>query len=120
MKQKLSQEQTPVFDCLFNTTKDKRSSSVTPVLPPPISEPHRGKMPVYHVEKINKMKFKIYKQSGGQYIDRIPVTDLSFQVKIKGDHEMQAVQNSKPRLEEILSEYRKMNLSPKKPKSRGV
>ena len=77
-------------------------------------------MPVYHVEKINKMKFKIYKQNGGQYIDRMPVTDLSFQVKVKGDHEMQPLQNAKPRLEEILSEYRKMNLSPKKPKSRGV
>ena len=43
------------------------------------------------------MKFKIYKQHGGQYVDRLPVTDLSFQIKIKGD-EQQTIQNAKPRL----------------------
>ena len=125
MQQKLSQEQTPVFDCLFNRNQQKRHLSVGPAVQqqhahPPVSDGGRGKVPVYHVEKINKMKFKIYKQHGGQYVDRLPVTDLSFQIKIKGDHQQQTIQNAKPRLQEILSQYRKMNLSQKKPKSRGL
>jgi len=42
-------------------------------------------MPIYHVEKINKMKFKVYKQGvGKQFIDKLPVTDLCFQIKLKG------------------------------------
>ena len=100
MKQKLSQEQTPVFDCIFNpATKSKRQPSPAPQNDTsPIQKP---KLPVYHVEKINKMKFKIYKNSAGtgHYIDKVPVHDLSFQIKIKGEHENQAIQNAKPRLD---------------------
>ena len=86
---------------MFNHHKEKRNLSVGPasIVQPPISDPNRSRLPVYHVEKINKMKFKIYKQHGGQYVDKLPVTDLSFQIKIKGDNEPQSVQNTKPRLE---------------------
>jgi len=94
MKQKLSQERTPVFDCLFNQ-KPKRMSSPAP------SDPVTNKnalMPVYHVEKINKMKFKIYKQGGAQYFDKLPVQDLSFQIKVKGEEDEQLAANAKPRL----------------------
>jgi hypothetical protein len=117
MKQKLSKEQTPVFDCLFSQPPRRIVS------PAPLSEQGPGNrrsfMPVYHVEKINKMKFKIYKQGGTQYIDKLPVADLSFQIKIKGDPEESSAQNAKPRLEEVLSEYRRLNLNQKKPVSRG-
>ena len=66
------------------------------------------------------MKFKIYKQGGAQYFDRLPVQDLSFQIKIKGEQEEQLNANVKPRLEEILSEYRKMSTTKRQAQSRGV
>jgi hypothetical protein len=45
------------------------------------------------------MKFKIYKQAGGQFVEKLPVTDLSFQIKIKGDENGQLQGQNKPRLE---------------------
>jgi hypothetical protein len=43
-------------------------------------------IPIYHVEKINKMKFKVYKQGvGRQYVEKLPIADLSFQIKLKGE-----------------------------------
>lgn len=113
MKQKLSQEQSPVFESLFNPPPRKIASSS------PVPSDHKKTLlPIYHVEKINKMKFKIYKQNGAQFIDKLPVTDLSFQIKIKGEEE--AAFSSKPRLEEILNEYRKMNINSKQLKSRSI
>ena len=76
-------------------------------------------MPIYHVEKINKMKFKIYKQGGSQFIDKLPVQDISFHIKVKGEDHDQAMTNVKPRLEEILSEYRKMNSTKRHAQTRG-
>jgi len=33
------------------------------------------------------MKFKVYKQGAGkQFIDKLPVTDLCFQIKMKGNN----------------------------------
>jgi len=52
-------------------------------------------MPIYHVEKINKMKFKVYKQGvGSQYVEKLPVTDLSFQIRMRGEEGL----SIKPRL----------------------
>ena len=32
------------------------------------------------------MKFKVYKQNGPmQFVEKLPITDLSFQIKIKGE-----------------------------------
>lgn len=102
MKHKLSQHQAPVYDNLF-------SSPPAPTTHPS-PQPQLKPMPVYHVEKINKMKFKVYKQGAGrQQMERVPVTDLSFQIKLKGEEEVGLA--VRPRLEEILSEYRKLNLS---------
>ena len=64
------------------------------------------------------MKFKIYKQGNAQYFDRMPVQDLSFQIKIKGEQDEQLLNNAKPKLEEILSEYRKMNTTKRPSQSR--
>lgn len=95
MKQKLSQEQSPVFESLFNPPPRKVASS-SPVPSDHSLQHKKTLLPIYHVEKINKMKFKIYKQNGAQFIDKLPVTDLSFQIKIKGEEE--AAFSSKPRL----------------------
>ena len=63
------------------------------------------------------MKFKVYKQGvQRQYIEKLPIADLSFQIKLKGDEE--ATRNEKPRLEEILNEYRKMNKSGRNSRSK--
>jgi|688.fasta_scaffold752566_1 hypothetical protein len=63
------------------------------------------------------MKFKVYKHGvQKQYMDKIPVADLSFQIKLKGDDD--ATRTEKPRLEEILNEYRKMNMSGRKSRSK--
>lgn len=64
------------------------------------------------------MKFKVYKQASAQFVERVPVTDLSFQIKIKGDVEGQLQSYNKPRLEEILSEYRKINSNQRSIKNR--
>ena len=45
------------------------------------------------------MKFKIYKQASAQYVERVPVTDLSFQIKIKAEADEQFQCYNKPRLE---------------------
>jgi hypothetical protein len=113
MKQKLSQEQAPVFNNLFNPQPRK----VAPLLPVDNSQ-KKSLLPIYHVEKINKMKFKIYKQGGAQHIDKLPITDLSFQIKVRGEEDRPGAHFSKPRLEEILSEYRKMNANTKHSRSR--
>jgi hypothetical protein len=59
-------------------------------------------MPIYHVEKINKMKFKVYKHGvQRQFMEKLPIADLSFQIKLKGDEDV--TRSEKPRLEEILN-----------------
>lgn len=93
MKHKLSQHQSPVYENLF---------APPAVLPAPQPQPQTRPLPVYHVEKINKMKFKVYKQGAGRtQAERVPVTDLSFQIKLRGEEE--AGLAVRPRLEEILS-----------------
>lgn len=98
MKHKLSQNQASVYDNLF-TNKPKLVDTPNAATP----QPHqKAAMPIYHVEKINKMKFKVYKHGvQRQFMEKLPVADLSFQIKLKGDEE--AIKNDKPRLEEILS-----------------
>lgn len=111
MKQKLS-HQSVVYDSVFQKNGKVKSQEAPPSPPPP----RKTLMPVYHVEKINKLKFKVYKQGVGvHFVEKLPVTDLSFQIRLKGD---EAEPTVKPRLEEILSEYRRMNGSGRK-SSRG-
>lgn len=110
MKHKLSQHQASVYDNLFVNQPPVHS-------PQAIVQPQQKPMPIYHVEKINKMKFKVYKQGAGrQYMEKVPVTDLSFQIKLKGEDDISHA--VKPRLEEILSEYRKLNLSGRNSRAR--
>ncbi len=91
----MSEHQAPIFDTLFNS-QPRRSSPISHHPESPTA-PRKTLMPIYHVEKINKMKFKIYKQNGPvQFVDRLPITDLSFQIKIKGE---ETQTNAKPRLE---------------------
>lgn len=114
MKHKLSQHQSSVYENLF-TNKPKVNDGSGHTTPPPSQQ--KAVMPIYHVEKINKMKFKVYKHGvGRQFMEKLPVTDLSFQIKLKGDEDMAPAM--KPRLEEILSEYRKMNLSGRNSRSK--
>ncbi len=45
------------------------------------------------------MKFKLYKQGvGAQFVQKLPVTDLSFQIKMKKQEENINNPNIKPRL----------------------
>lgn len=89
MKHKLSQNQASVYDNLF--------ASQPAHSPQPFLQPQQKPMPVYHVEKINKMKFKVYKQGAGrQYMEKVPITDLSFQIKLKGEDDI--AHAVKPRL----------------------
>lgn len=98
MKHKLSLNQASVYDNLF-TNKPKKGDKPNSVTPQP---QQKQAMPIYHVEKINKMKFKVYKHGvQRQFIEKLPVADLSFQIKLKGDDE--TIRNDKPRLEEILN-----------------
>lgn len=84
MKHKLSQNQSSVYESIFANKAKIHNTSV--VVPTSNQNQNKPVMPIYHVEKINKMKFKVYKQnSGRQYIEKLPVTDLSFQIKIKGE-----------------------------------
>lgn len=78
MKHKMSQNQSSVYNDIFSAKPKYQESH----------PPHYNSkviMPIYHVEKINKMKFKVYKNNvGRQLVDRLPVTDLSFQIRLKG------------------------------------
>jgi len=93
MKHKLSQNQSSVYESIF--TNKTKQLNVSVVVPP--THENKPLMPIYHVEKINKMKFKVYKQgSGRQFIEKLPVAELSFQIKIKGNDEVPSP--VKPRL----------------------
>jgi hypothetical protein len=113
MKHKLSQNQSSVYDNIFTSKPREDHGSAVPAQ----VQSNKVAMPIYHVEKINKMKFKVYKHGvGRQHMEKVPITDLSFQIKLKGDDGVPP--SVKPRLEEILSEYRKMNLSGRNSRSR--
>ena len=45
------------------------------------------------------MKFKVYKQEKAQIIEKLPISDINFQIKLKGDIEGQLQNSNKPRLE---------------------
>jgi hypothetical protein len=55
------------------------------------------------------MKYKIYKQKGlPEFVNKLPITDINFQIASKNHHQ-KSTSEVKPRLDEILAEYRKMN-----------
>lgn len=55
------------------------------------------------------MKFKVYKLGAAQFVEKLPINDLSFQIKLKGGIEGHLKKQDKPNLEQVLNEYRKMN-----------
>ena len=111
MKHRLSEEQTPVYDNLFTHSRPSKNRSQH--YSPPQAK--RNPMPLYHVEKINKMKYKVYKQGGTQqFVRQLPVTELSFHIKMHQQQQLQQQANLKPRLEEILSEYRRIGMEKKR------
>lgn len=120
MKQKIS-ERAPSREQLYDNVfraPPKSQQQDDPEMFYLTKKESRQQPAIYHIEKINKLKFKVYKDKNQTSLNsKLPITNLSFQ--IHSHHRTtprlgNSFLSDRPRLEEILAEYKKMSFDGKK------